>query len=272
MVNIDVPTRIGVQVAPQHATFQQSLDAVRRLEDMGVDAIFNWDHFFPLSGEPDGEHFECTTQLAAWAMATERVELGPLVFCNSYRNPELLADVSRTLDHVSNGRFVLGIGAGWFERDYDEYGYEFGTPGTRLRDLAESMPRIESRLAQLHPQPVRRIPVLIGGGGERKTLRIVAQHADIWHSFAAPDELQHKLDVLAQHGEDVGRDTSGIVVSNGASVRQGIGGLDTERLDALHALGTRLVTISISGDDEGVDGYDVERVRPFLDWRDAKNA
>ncbi|QCR18975.1 LLM class F420-dependent oxidoreductase [Agrococcus sp. SGAir0287] len=271
MVATDIPTRIGVQVSPQHATFQQSLDAVRRLEDMGVDAVFNWDHFFPLSGEPDGEHFECTTQLAAWAQATERVELGPLVFCNSYRNPDLLADVSRTLDHISNGRFVLGIGAGWFERDYEEYGYEFGTPGTRIGALADAMPRIERRLARLNPGPVRDIPVLIGGGGERKTLRIVAQHADVWHSFAGPDELQHKLDVLQGHADAVGRDISQMVVSNGASVRQGVGGLGIERLDALHALGTRLITVSISGDDTA-DGYDVEKVRPFLDWRDAKNA
>ncbi|GAA2172583.1 LLM class F420-dependent oxidoreductase [Agrococcus versicolor] len=271
MVATDIPTRIGVQVSPQHASFQQSLDAVRRLEDMGVDMVFNWDHFYPLSGEPDGLHFECTTQLAAWAQATERVELGPLVFCNSYRNPDLLADVSRTLDHISNGRFVLGIGAGWFERDYVEYGYEFGTPGSRLRELKDAMPRIESRLAALNPAPVRDIPVLIGGGGERKTLRIVAQHADVWHSFAGPDELQHKLDVLAQHADDVERDISGMVVSNGASVRQGIGGLGVERLDALHALGTRLITVSISGDD-GPGGYDVEQVRQFLDWRDAKNA
>ncbi|MGB4135247.1 MAG: LLM class F420-dependent oxidoreductase [Microbacterium sp.] len=271
MVNTDAPTRIGVQLAPQHATFSQSLDAVRRLEDLGVDVVFNWDHFFPLSGTRDGAHFECTTQLAAWAVATERIELGPLVFCNSYRNPDLLADIARTIDHASDGRFILGIGAGWFERDYEEYGYEFGTPGTRLGALADALPRIRTRLERLVPPPVRELPVLIGGGGERKTLRLVAEHATIWHSFATPEELPRKLDALARHAADVGRDLGDLVVSNGASARDGVGGLGFERLDALYALGTRLFTIPLSGDD-GPDGYAVDRVRPFLDWRDAKNA
>lgn len=271
MVNTDVPTQIGVQVAPQHLTFQQSLDAVRRLEDAGVDAVFNWDHFFPLTGDPGGAHFECTTQLAAWAVATERVQFGPLVFCNSYRNPDVTADIARTLDHASNGRFVLGMGAGWFERDYDEYGFDFGTPGSRLAALAEAMPRIERRLAVLNPPPVRRIPVLIGGGGERKTLRIVAKHADIWHSFASPADTAHKLDVLRGHCEAVQRDTGEIVVSNGASARDGVGGLGFDRLDALHALGTRLFTIPFS-DDDGPAEHDIDRVRSFLEWRDRKNA
>src|SRR5688500_10780264 len=197
--------RVGVQIHPQHASYAQMRDAWLRVEEMGADTLYNWDHFYPLYGDPDGKHFECWTFLGAMAEVTERLEFGALVTCNSYRNPELLADMARTVDHISGGRLILGIGSGWFERDYAEYGYEFGTAGGRLDALAEAVPRIESRLAKVHPAPARKIPVLIGGGGERKTLRLVAQHADIWHTFAQGDELRHKLDVLAGHCAAVDR-------------------------------------------------------------------
>src|SRR3712207_744208 len=199
-------------------------DAWLRVEEMGADTLFNWDHFFPLYGDRDGEHFECWTLLGAMAGATERVEFGALVTCNSYRNANLLADMARTVDHISGGRLILGIGAGWFEKDYQEYGYEFGTAGHRLDDLAGALPRIESRWAKLNPPPTRRIPVLVGGGGEKKTLRLVARHADIWHSFGDAATLERKAGILRQHCADLGRDPAEIEISGAAGGGRARGG------------------------------------------------
>ena len=252
--------RLGVQVQPQHALYPKVRDTVRELEDLGVDILFNWDHFFPLSGDPDGLHFEAWTELGSWAEMTSRVEFGTLVNCNSYRNPDLQADMARTLDHISGGRFIFGTGSGWFERDYDEYGYEFGTAGQRLDALAAAMPRIEARWAKLNPPPTRKIPVLIGGGGEKKTLRIVAQHADIWHSFTAPADLPRKLGILAEHGAAVGRDVSEIEISN--ELRN----VTVADADALLEAGVTLFTLGITGPE-----YDLEPVKRWLAWRDAQN-
>ena len=253
------PVRIGVQLQPQHATYSQIRDAVLRAEDIGVDVIFNWDHFYPLSGEPDGLHFECWTMLAAWAEQTERVELGALVSCNSYRNPELLADMARTVDHISNGRLILGIGAGWFERDYMEYGYEFGTPGTRIADLAQALPRIKSRWSKLNPAPTRDIPIMIGGSGPKKTLRLVAEHADIWHSFGDAEALTERSALLAAHASDVGRDDAQIERSIGVSKPP------SEVAEDLLLAGATLLTL-----DTGGPNYDLELTRQWVAWRNER--
>lgn len=261
------PIRIGVQVAPQHATYEKIRDTVVELEQLGADIVFNWDHFFPLRGEPDGMHFESWTMLAAIAEQTSTVQLGALVNCNSYRNANLQADMARTIDHISAnsnggvGRFIFGTGAGWFERDYEEYGYEFGTAGTRLDALARDLPVIRDRWTKLNPAPTRDIPILIGGGGEQKTLRIVAEHADIWHSFSDPETLERKLGVLAAHGAELGRDTSEIELSTEIRRRT------PEEADELVALGVTLFTLGLSG-----PVYDLEKVRDWLAWRDGHNA
>jgi probable F420-dependent oxidoreductase len=255
------PVRVALQLQPQHADYPTIRRTAAQAEELGVDILLNWDHFYPLYGERDGMHFECWTMLGAWAEATSRVEIGALVTCNSYRNPELLADMARTVDNISDGRLILGIGSGWFERDYTEYGYEFGTAGGRLDELAVALPRIEKRLGRLNPPPVRHIPVLIGGGGEKKTLRLVARHADIWHVFADGAALERKSAVLAQHCADIGRDPAEIERS------VGVGQAPDESGQQLRDLGVSLFTVGVSG-----PRHDLGLLRDWIAWRDEQNS
>ena len=265
------PARVAFQIPPQHATWAQIRSLAVTLEELGADILFTWDHFFPLSGDRDGAHFEAWTVLAAWAEVTERVEIGCLVTGNSYRNPNLLADLARTVDHVSGGRLILGIGSGWAQRDYEEYGYAFGTAGSRLDDLARDLPVIRRRWERLNPKPTRAIPILIGGGGERKTLRIVAEHATIWHGFGDDHVIAHKHRVLDEWCRRRGRDPLEIERSAGVAFVPGRN--PDQRADyagnaqRLHDVGTRLFTASMSAAHP-----DLGRARDLLRWRDETNA
>jgi probable F420-dependent oxidoreductase len=255
------PARVAVQLQPQHAEYRDIRRAVVKAEEMGADVAFTWDHFYPLYGDPDGKHLECWTMLAAFAEVTERVEIGALVTCNSYRNPNLLAAMARNVDNISEGRLIFGIGSGWFERDYTEYGYEFGTAGERLSALDRDLPLIKSRLAKLAPPPTRDIPVLIGGGGERKTLRIVAEQADIWHGFGEADTVAHKHAVLDEWCGKVGRDPLDIERSAGVSAKD-----PAKSAQALYDVGTRLFTLGLNG-----PAYDLSPFKDLLAWRDERN-
>ena len=257
------PIRIGIQLHPQHADYSDIRRAVLEAEELGLDAVFNWDHFYPLYGEPDGKHFEAWTMLASWGEITERIEFGPLVTCNSYRNPQLLADMARTVDHISNGRLILGMGSGWFERDYTEYGYEFGTAPGRLRNLDRDLPLLRDRLTKLNPAPVRDIPILLGGGGEKVTLRITAEHADIWHGFGDPATLVHKNQVLDDWCAKVGRDPSEIERS--ASFKD-VEGQTVANAEAMADAGIDLFMLVADGPD-----YDMSQVAALTKWRDERN-
>jgi probable F420-dependent oxidoreductase len=250
---------IGVQVIPQHGDFDAMRRAWIEADALGADRIYNWDHFYPLSGDRNGKHFESLTVQAAMAAVTKRAEISSLVICNSYRNPNLLADMARTIDHISGGRFMLGIGSGWFEKDYAEYGYEFGTAGSRLRELARALPIIKARWEKLNPPPLRRIPILIGGGGEKVTLRIVAEHADVWHAFGDAATMKRKSDILDDWCAKVGRDPAEIQRSTTISRLTG------ERYDADAFLeqGFTDFIVSVQGPD-----WDLAPLERALAWRD----
>jgi probable F420-dependent oxidoreductase len=251
--------RIGYRSLPQHGEWRDMCTAWLEAERLGVESLWTWDHFFPLRGDPDGMHFECWTVIAALAEATERAEIGALVACNSYRNPNLHADMARTVDHISGGRVILGIGSGWFERDYEEYGYEFGTVGSRLRDLDRDLPIIKERWGKLKPPPMRRIPICIGGRGEKVTLRITAEHADIWHSFGDVEEMRRLAGVLDDWCEKVGRNPTEIERSTS------IGEANVDDIDAYVDAGFTHLIVSADGPD-----YDLDFLRQVLAWRDAR--
>jgi probable F420-dependent oxidoreductase len=202
--------KIGVHIRPQHT----SIDAMRRAwkaaDDLGVDSITVWDHFYPLSGDPGGPHFECWSLLAAMACDTRRAQIGAIVTAIGYRNPDLLADMARTVDHLSDGRLILGLGAGNSERDHLDYGYSWGTPGQRLRALRDGLERIKSRLGKLNPPPKGRMPILIGGAGEKVTLRLVAEYADMSNTGGSPEVVRAKNRVIDDWCRRVGRDPAQI--------------------------------------------------------------
>jgi probable F420-dependent oxidoreductase len=202
--------KVGVQLHPQLCTVEELRDAWRAVDALEVDSIWFWDHFFPLYADFEGAHYECWSLLAAMASDTTHAAIGPLVSCISYRNPDLVADMARTVDHLSGGRFILGLGSGWADRDYNEYGFDFTPDVERLHDLEASIDRVKTRLEKLTPQPVGRMPLLIGGAGEKLTLRIVAQHADLWNTFGTPDIYERKNSILNEWCEGVGRDPSEI--------------------------------------------------------------
>ena len=243
-------------IHPQQCTIQELRDAWRRVDGLGVDSIWFWDHFFPLYGNPNGNHFECWSLLAAAAVDTRAPQIGPMVTCIGYRNPDLLATIAATVDQLSGGRLVFGLGAGWFEHDYDEYGYEFGEAADRVRSLKEALPRIKRRIEKLRPGPAGPMPILIAGRGERVMLRLVAEHAQMWNTISSLEEYPEKAAVLDDWCRRLGRDPREIERTANVS------GLSPKVIDGWLEAGLQHFVLRLASP---FDTRDIERVLKIRD-------
>ena len=222
--------KTGILLWSQAATWPELLDAAKRVDRLGYEHLWTWDHVHAIMGDPLQPIFEGYTTLAALAAVTSRTRLGLLVGANTFRNPGLVVKSVTTIDHISAGRAILGIGGAWFEYEHDAHGIAFGAGfGERLTWLDESALAMRALLdggtvtsevgghyafsaLEHHPAPIQaKLPIMIGGGGEKKTLRTVAKVADYWNVAGAPDVLARKNSILAEHCEAVGRDPSTII-------------------------------------------------------------
>jgi alkanesulfonate monooxygenase SsuD/methylene tetrahydromethanopterin reductase-like flavin-dependent oxidoreductase (luciferase family) len=279
-------TEAGIQLGllcwNQYTSWADLRAAGIRADELGYDDIFTWDHLYPIVGSHEGPMLEAYTVLGAWAEATERARIGLMVGANTFRNPALVAKMITTLDHISGGRAILGIGGAWFETEHQAFGIEFGgSPGERLRWLDEAARIMRGMLDGEHPSgeefyatrdvrndppPVQsRLPLLIGGGGEKRTLRTVAKYAD-WCNFGGGlPNVKHKDEVLRRHCDEVGRDESEIHRTVGV-------GVVVIRDDAVEAQRVMEETFRHNGGAATWEGQPVgtpeqvaERLRPYLD-------
>ncbi len=227
-------TRLGILLWSQATDWPSFEAAARRVDELGYDHLWTWDHLYAIFGDPYQPIFEGYATLAAWAKVTSRVRLGLLVGANTFRNPGLVAKLATTLDHISDGRAILGIGGAWFDLEHTAYGLQFGSgDGERLTWMDEAVAAMRALLdgdevtsgpdghyqfdhLRLLPAPVQsRLPILIGGVGERKTLRTVARYADMWNAMGSVEMLAHKVEVLRRHCDEVGRDIAEIEMTAG---------------------------------------------------------
>jgi alkanesulfonate monooxygenase SsuD/methylene tetrahydromethanopterin reductase-like flavin-dependent oxidoreductase (luciferase family) len=227
-------TRLGILLWSQATDWEAFERSAIRIDELGYDHLWTWDHLYAIFGDPYQPIFEGYATLAAWAKVTKRTRLGLLVGANTFRNPGLVAKLVSTIDHISGGRAILGIGGAWFEQEHTEYGIEFGaSPGTRLTWMDEAAGAMRGLLdgetvtsppdgryrftnLRLLPGPIQaHLPIMIGGSGERKTLRSVAKYADQWNAMGSVEKLRHKVEVLRGHCKAVGRDFDEIELTAG---------------------------------------------------------
>jgi alkanesulfonate monooxygenase SsuD/methylene tetrahydromethanopterin reductase-like flavin-dependent oxidoreductase (luciferase family) len=279
--------KTGILLWSQAATWPEFVDAAKRVDRLGYDHVWTWDHVYAIFGDPYQPIFEGWSALSGLAMATERTRLGLLVGANTFRNPGLTAKLAATLDHISDGRAILGIGGAWFGLEHQAHGMDFGTGfGQRLDWLDEAVGAMravldgESVTSQpggrytfddLRHQPLplqRRLPIMIGGSGEKKTLRTVAKYADMWNAMGPLEVMAHKVDVLKGHCDDVGRDISEIEFTLGVKLTLRDTKEEADRVWKAAMEHNQTPISEVEDDDTFWNGSPeqiAERLRPYID-------
>src|SRR5262249_47850436 len=231
--------QFDLKLSPQNVSWSEYLATARAADELAFGTFWGFDHLYTIAGDPDGPEHECYTTLAALAAATRRVRLGALVSGVMYRNPALQLKMATEIDVISGGRFDFGIGAAWAEREFRAFHLPFPEPKVRIGTLRETLdlaklawsgdPRkkvsyqgkyVQATDLFLNPQPIQKPhpPIVIGGGGEHPTLRVVPRHADVWHGFGDPATLKRKIDLIHGYARDYGRDGADIAMSTNASI------------------------------------------------------
>jgi alkanesulfonate monooxygenase SsuD/methylene tetrahydromethanopterin reductase-like flavin-dependent oxidoreductase (luciferase family) len=279
--------KTGILLWSQAAGWPEMLDAAKRVDRLGYDHLWTWDHLYAIFGDPYQPIFEGWTALAGWAMATEKTRLGLLVGANTFRNPGLTAKTAATLDHISGGRAILGIGGAWMEPEHTAHGIEFGTGfGQRLDWLDESVGAMRAVLdgesvtsepgghyqfndLRHQPRPVQpHLPIMIGGSGEKKTLRTVAKYADMWNAMGTVELMAHKIEVLRGHCEAVGRDISEIEFTLGVKLTIRDSKEEADRVWKAAMEHNRTPLSDVEDDDTfwlGSSEEIADRLRPYVD-------
>jgi F420-dependent oxidoreductase-like protein len=279
------PMRFGAQLWSQHTSWPEFRDAAQAAEGAGWDSVWTWDHLLAIFGPWEQPILEGWTTLSAVAAVTSRIRLGLMVGANTIRNPGLTAKLATTLDHVSGGRAVLGIGGAWFEREHEAFGFDetWGSGfGERLDRLDESVMLLRRLLdgerfshegrfytfrdALCEPRPIQpHLPILIGGSGRKKTLRTVAERASAWNTTGELDEVRATLAVLDEHCAAVGRDRSEIelTISFPVTIRDTVGAAEAARAERLAVNG--IESMGTGPDLAGPPELIAEAIAPYRD-------
>ena len=279
--------KTGILLWSQAASWPDTLDAAKRVDRLGYDHLWTWDHLYAIFGDPYQPIFEGWAALAGWAMATERTRLGLLVGANTFRNPGLTAKSATTLDHISDGRAILGIGGAWFELEHRAHGIDFGSGfGQRLDWMDEAVAAMRTVLdggsvtseagghyafddLRHEPLPIQsRLPIMIGGSGEKKTLRSVAKYADMWNAMGPLDVMAHKVDVLKRHCDEVGRNIDEIEFTLGVKFTIRDNEAEADRVWKAAMAHNRTPMSEVEDDDtfwNGTPEQLADKLRPYVD-------